>query len=115
MIIFIFCLILNYFQFFHFNLDSEIELFDIIQEMHALPAVPENYDIIIENRVISNLLGLLDHENTDIVVAVINLLFEFGDNEAESENLDKEQLMLQTLIDGQTIKVDLVELIYTIY
>ena len=73
--------------------------------MHALPAVPEYYDILIENRVLNNLLGLLDHENIDIVVAVINLLFEFSDNEAESENLEKEQLMLQALIDGQTIKV----------
>ena len=73
--------------------------------MHALPAVPEFYDILIENRVLNNLLGLLDHENIDIVVAVINLLFEFSDNEADSENLEKEQLMLQALIDGQTIKV----------
>ena len=84
--------------------DSEIELFDILQEMHALPAEPDSYDVLIENRVISNLLGLLDHENIDIVVAVLNLLFEFGENETESENPEKEQLMLQALIDGQTIK-----------
>lgn len=72
--------------------------------MHALPAEPDSYDVLIENRVIGNLLGLLDHENIDIVVAVINLLFEFGENETESENPEKEQLMLQALIDGQTIK-----------
>lgn len=73
--------------------------------MHALPAEPECYDVLVENRVISNLLGLLDHENIDIVVAVINLLFEFSNDETESENLEKEQFMLQALIDGQTIKV----------
>lgn len=83
--------------------------------MHALPAVPEYYDILIENRVLNNLLGLLDHENIDIVVAVINLLFEFSDNEAESENLEKEQLMLQALIDGQTIKVSAFSLLLNFF
>lgn len=73
--------------------------------MHALPAVPECYDILIENKVVSSLLGLLDHENTDIVVAVINLLFEFSDSDSESDQVEKEQLMLQALIDGQAIKV----------
>ncbi len=42
--------------------------------MHAIATQPDLYEVLVENNVISSLLQLLSHENTDIVAAVIGLL-----------------------------------------
>ncbi|CAG2103895.1 unnamed protein product [Medioppia subpectinata] len=45
-------------------MDSEMELFDTLQEMHVLSTQPELYHIIVDLNIIPTLLGLLSHENT---------------------------------------------------
>lgn len=55
-------------------MESEIELHDIIAEMHAIATVPELYPILVNLKAVLSLLELLSHENTDIAVAVVNLL-----------------------------------------
>lgn len=51
-----------------------MELHETIQEMHAVATVPDLYPIMVELQAVPSLLELLAHENTDIAVAVVDLL-----------------------------------------
>lgn len=55
-------------------MESEIELHEAIQELHALATVPDLYPLLVQLQAIPSLLDLLSHENTDISVAVVDLL-----------------------------------------
>lgn len=44
-------------------MDSEIELNEVIQEMHVVSTRPDLFPILIESNFINLLLGLLGHEN----------------------------------------------------
>jgi len=55
-------------------MESEVELHETIQEMHAVATVPDLYPIMVELQAVPSLLELLAHENTDIAVAVVDLL-----------------------------------------
>jgi beta-catenin-like protein 1 len=83
-------------------LDSEMELFDALQEMHVLSTQPELYQTLVDGKVVTHLLGLLSHENTDIAIAVTGLLHELTDLDSADE-LDETSVLLQALIDGQVI------------
>ncbi|CAG2163572.1 unnamed protein product [Oppiella nova] len=83
-------------------MDSEMELFDTIQEMHVLSTQPELYHIMVDLNIISTLLGLLSHENTDISCAVVALLQELTDLD-DIQELDDVSLLLEALIGGQVI------------
>ena len=45
-----------------------------MQELHALAAMPTAYELLDELGAIKTLLSLLSHDNTDIAVAVIDLI-----------------------------------------
>lgn len=45
-------------------MDSEVELNDILQEMHIVATQPELYPILVELNAVQSILGLLSHENT---------------------------------------------------
>lgn len=55
-------------------MDSELELHQAIQELHAIATVPDLYPVLVQLQAIPSLLDLLSHENTDIAVAVVDLL-----------------------------------------
>jgi beta-catenin-like protein 1 len=55
-------------------MESEVELHETIQEMHAVATVPDLYPIMVELQAVPSLLEILAHENTDIAVAVVDLL-----------------------------------------
>lgn len=55
-------------------MESEIELHDVLTEMHAIATVPDLYPVLVNLKAVLSLLELLSHENTDIAVAVVNLL-----------------------------------------
>lgn len=48
-------------------MESELDLNDIIQEMHVITTIPELYHLLVELNAVHSLLGLLSHENTDIL------------------------------------------------
>jgi hypothetical protein len=45
-------------------MDSEIELNDIIQDMHVSATRPDLYHLLLQTNCMQTLLGLLSHENT---------------------------------------------------
>lgn len=83
-------------------MDSEIELFDTIQEMHVLSTQPELYHIIVDLNIIPTILGLLSHENTDISCGIVALLQELSDLD-DVQELNDVSLLLEALINGQVI------------
>ncbi|KAJ8390131.1 hypothetical protein AAFF_G00110050 [Aldrovandia affinis] len=48
-------------------MEAELDLNDIIQEMHVIATMPDLYHLLVELNAIHSLLGLLSHENTDIL------------------------------------------------
>lgn len=48
-------------------MESELDLNDIIQEMHVIATIPDLYHLLVELNAVQSLLGLLGHENSDIL------------------------------------------------
>lgn len=59
-------------------MESELDLNDVIQEMHVIATIPELYHLLVELNAVHSLLGLLSHDNTDILsltsISKLNLL-----------------------------------------
>uniref|UniRef100_A0A8B9I599 Beta-catenin-like protein 1 n=1 Tax=Anser brachyrhynchus TaxID=132585 RepID=A0A8B9I599_9AVES len=45
-------------------MESELDLNDIIQEMHVIATMPDLYHLLVELNAVQSLLGLLGHDNT---------------------------------------------------
>lgn len=57
-------------------MESELDLNDIIQEMHVIATIPDLYHLLVELHAVQSLLGLLSHENTDILSFKALLLWD---------------------------------------
>lgn len=55
-------------------MESEVELHTTLQEMRVIATIPELYPRLVELGSIPSMLELLAHENTDIAIAVVDLL-----------------------------------------
>ncbi|XP_050523187.1 beta-catenin-like protein 1 [Daktulosphaira vitifoliae] len=82
-------------------MESEIELHDIITEMHAIATVPDLYPVLVNLKAVSSLLELLSHENTDIAVAVVNLIQELTDIDTLNENEEETEILIDALLSKQ--------------
>ena len=82
-------------------MESELDLHEAIQELHALATVPEMYVVAVEQKLIPTLLGLLAHDNADISVAVVNLLQELTDIDTLNESQDVAAVLIDALLDQQ--------------
>lgn len=63
-------------------LSSEVELDVELKGLRVLAAAPEQYEILVKSGSLTSILGLLTHENTDIVIDVIVLFSELLSEEA---------------------------------
>ncbi|XP_055638811.1 beta-catenin-like protein 1 [Toxorhynchites rutilus septentrionalis] len=82
-------------------MESEIELNDIIQELHAVATVPDLYPLLVELNGVSSLLELLPHQNTDISVAVVDLIQELVDVDILHESLEGAETLIDALRNQQ--------------
>lgn len=73
----------------------------ILQEMHLVATVPDLYPLLVELQVIPSLLELLSHENTDIAVAVIDLLQELTDVDILHESQEGADTLIDALLEQQ--------------
>lgn len=48
-------------------MESELDLNDIIQEMHVVATMPDLYHLLVELNAVHSLLSLLSHDNSDIL------------------------------------------------
>ncbi|CAK8697603.1 unnamed protein product [Clavelina lepadiformis] len=82
-------------------MESELDLNDVISEMKTLATMPEQYHYLVELRAINSLLTLLNHANSDISIAVIDLLQELTDVDTMTENEEGAEVLIDALTDGQ--------------
>ena len=82
-------------------MNSEVELHDAIQELRAVATAPDLYPIMVELQSIGSLLGLLSHDNTDISVAVVDLLQELTDVDTLHESVEGTAALVQDLSDNR--------------
>ncbi|VDO36362.1 unnamed protein product [Onchocerca flexuosa] len=85
-------------------MESEVELNEAIQEMHALATQPDLYQLLVDHGATAILLQLLAHENSDIVAAVINLLQELTDVDTLNEGEDGAAKLIDVLVADQLIE-----------
>lgn len=78
-------------------MESEIELFDVIQQLSAISTVPDLYPLLVDLNGIPSLLELLNHANTDVSVAIVNLLQELTDVDILHESLDGAEKLIESL------------------
>ncbi|RNA11195.1 beta-catenin 1, partial [Brachionus plicatilis] len=86
-------------------MDSEIELNQVLQEMHAVSTRPDFYPILLESNFLQSLLSLINHENIDISAAVISLLQELTDLESSMENLEEIKSLIDYLFEQQVFSL----------
>uniref|UniRef100_A0A8C0IMD3 Catenin beta like 1 n=1 Tax=Chelonoidis abingdonii TaxID=106734 RepID=A0A8C0IMD3_CHEAB len=87
-------------------MESELDLNDIIQEMHVIATMPDLYHLLVELNAVQSLLGLLGHDNTDILPVlepVVDLLQELTDIDTLHESEDGAEVLIDALVDGQVV------------
>ncbi|KAG8184632.1 hypothetical protein JTE90_022680 [Oedothorax gibbosus] len=84
-------------------MDSEIELNDIIIEMHIIATQPDLYHILVELNSVSSILGLLTHDNTDISIAVVDLLQEMTDIDTLNESEEGATSLIDAMLEAQVV------------
>lgn len=82
-------------------MESELDLHESIQLLHSLATIPELYGVAVEQKLVPTLLGLLSHENTDVSVAVVNLLQELTDLDTMNESQEEAAVLIDALLDQQ--------------
>ncbi|XP_071440545.1 beta-catenin-like protein 1 [Hetaerina americana] len=82
-------------------MESELELHEILQELHAITTVPDLYPLLVELQAIPSLLELLAHENTDIAVSVVDLLQELTDVDILHESKEGADALMDALLQYQ--------------
>lgn len=84
-------------------MDSELDLNDEIQKLHVVATVPHLYEHIVDVNAVGTILGLLSHENSDISIAIIDLLQEMTDVDTLNESEEGATALIDSLLDGQVI------------
>ncbi|KAK7114078.1 beta-catenin-like protein 1 [Littorina saxatilis] len=82
-------------------MESELELNDILQQMHVIATVPDQYNVLVELNTVRSLLQLLSHENTDISIAVVDLMQELTDVDTLNESEEDATALVDALLEGQ--------------
>ncbi|XP_078508240.1 beta-catenin-like protein 1 [Lissotriton helveticus] len=84
-------------------MESELDLNDILQEMHVIATMPDLYHLLVELNAVHSLLGLLGHDNTDVSIAVVDLLQELTDIDTLHESEEGAEVLIDSLVDGQVV------------
>lgn len=82
-------------------MESELELHEVIQEMHAIATVPDLYPVLVELNAIPSILELLSHENTDVSVGVVDLIQELTDVDILHESAEGADELIEALLNNQ--------------
>lgn len=79
-------------------MESELDLNDVISGMKVLATMAEHYHYLVELRAVNSLLALLNHANTDISIAVVDLLQELTDIDTLTENEEGTEVLIDSLV-----------------
>jgi beta-catenin-like protein 1 len=79
-------------------MDSELDLHQEIKQMNIVATAPSLYSIVIKGGHVATLVSLLAHENTDVVVAVIDLLQDMTDVDTLEDNTESAVDLIEELV-----------------
>ncbi|KAA6354537.1 MAG: putative nuclear protein NAP, partial [Streblomastix strix] len=60
-------------------IDADFGVFDAIQTLKGFSDYPQYISLLVSTQSIESIIGILDHENIDLVIAVIDLIKELTD------------------------------------
>eukprot|EP00803_Ostreobium_quekettii_P001407 evm.model.scf_992.4 EVM.evm.TU.scf_992.4 scf_992:19988-22393(-) len=86
-------------------MESEVELDESIQNLMELVNKPELYPVLVDANVVSLLLNLLTHENTDITIDVIDLLQALTDTEDNQEWATELRILVSSLVEHNALEL----------
>lgn len=69
-------------------MESEVDLHDAVIQLQAIATVPDLYPLMISLNIMSSMLELLAHPNTDIAAAIVELLQELTDVDVLHESTE---------------------------
>jgi len=84
-------------------MESEVDLHEEIEKLHVLATVPELYPTIVDMNCLNTTIGLLNHENSDIVIAVVSLLQELTDIDQLEESEEGAESLMAALLEQQIV------------
>ena len=90
-------------KFMESEIAREIDLHEEIEKLHVLATVPELYPTIVEMNCLQTMIGLLSHENSDIIIAVVNLLQELTDVGQLEDSDEGADALMTALLEQQLV------------
>ncbi|XP_055378188.1 beta-catenin-like protein 1 [Condylostylus longicornis] len=82
-------------------MESEVDLHETILELKVVATVPDLYPILVDLHAIPSLLELLSHPNTDISVAIVDLIQEMTDVDILHESVEGAEILIECLRQQQ--------------
>ncbi|KAL2942873.1 Beta-catenin-like protein 1 [Bienertia sinuspersici] len=85
--------------------DSEVELHEELQKLKLLAAAPELYPELVNFNTVPSILGLLNHENTDIAVDVVSLLQDLTEEDVLEDNDEPAKVLVDNLVENNVLEL----------
>lgn len=85
--------------------DSEVELHEELHKLKLLAAGPELYPDLVTLNTIPSIIGLLNHDNTDIAVDVVSLLLELTDEDVLEDNDEPARVLVDCLVENNALEL----------
>lgn len=85
--------------------DSEVELHEELQKLKVLAGGPELYPELVNLNTIPSILGLLNHENTDIAVDVVSLLHDLTEEDVLEDNDEPARVLVDNLVENNVLEL----------
>ncbi|XP_047322446.1 beta-catenin-like protein 1 [Impatiens glandulifera] len=85
--------------------DSEIELHEEIEKLKILAGGPELYPELVNLNAVPSILGLLNHDNTDIAIDVVGLLQDLTDEDVLEDNDEPAQVLVDALVENNVLEL----------
>lgn len=82
-------------------MESEVELHETLRELNVVATCPDLYPAMVDLGAVPSMLELLSHENTDIAVAVADLLQELTDVDILHESQEGADTLIDALLEQQ--------------
>ncbi|GBF90342.1 hypothetical protein Rsub_02448 [Raphidocelis subcapitata] len=86
-------------------LDNEVDLLSLVREVGQVAGSPELYPVLIDGPALPALLGLLSHDNADIVAEAVDLLQELTDADAVEDSAEEAQALVAALLEANGLEL----------
>uniref|UniRef100_A0A7C9E8Z9 Beta-catenin-like protein 1 N-terminal domain-containing protein n=1 Tax=Opuntia streptacantha TaxID=393608 RepID=A0A7C9E8Z9_OPUST len=85
--------------------DSEVELHEELQKLKLLAGGPDLYPELVNLNTIPSILGLLNHDNTDIAIDVVSLLQDLTDEDVLEDNDEPARVLVDNLVENNALEL----------